>query len=184
MKKANRDYLTPSEIDSLLKATATSRYRTRYTLILHLLYRHGLRATELCNLELTDVDMKAMRLHVRRLKNGFDAVHPLQPDTMRLIKLYLKEREDHVNRDCDYLLLSERGPMTRFTLTYILASLGKAAKIPFKVHPHMLRHSTGYYLANKGTDTRLIQDYLGHRNISNTVRYTAVNAARFKDLWK
>ena len=48
----------------------------------------------------------------------------------------------------------------------------------------MLRHATGYALANQGTDTRTLQAYLGHRNISNTVRYTELTAGRFKNLWK
>ncbi|MCM4604482.1 tyrosine-type recombinase/integrase, partial [Escherichia coli] len=55
---------------------------------------------------------------------------------------------------------------------------------PGAVHPHMLRHACGFALADNGVDTRLLQDYLGHRNIQHTVRYTASNAARFKGVWK
>ena len=61
---------------------------------------------------------------------------------------------------------------------------GQEAKLPFPVHPHMLRHACGYKLANDGHDTRAIQHYLGHRNIQNTVRYTQLSAQRFKDFWK
>jgi site-specific recombinase XerD len=61
---------------------------------------------------------------------------------------------------------------------------GKRAKLRFHVHPHMLRHSTGYYLANRNHDTRLIQDYLGHKNIAHTVRYTRTAASRFEGLWR
>jgi len=61
---------------------------------------------------------------------------------------------------------------------------GEAAKLTFNAHPHMLRHACGYKLANQGKDTRAIQLYLGHRNIDNTVIYTQLSAARFKDLWK
>lgn len=50
--------------------------------------------------------------------------------------------------------------------------------------PHMLKHSCGYYLADKGYDTRLIQDYMGHKQIQNTVRYTQTNARRFEGLWR
>ena len=52
----------------------------------------------------------------------------------------------------------------------IVARAGAAAALPFPVHPHMLRHATGYKLADDGQDTRAIQDYLGHRNIQYTVR--------------
>jgi site-specific recombinase XerD len=56
----------------------------------------------------------------------------------------------------------------------------QAADLQIKAHPHMLRHATGYALANQGTDTRTLQAYLGHRNISNTVRYTELAADRFQ----
>ena len=68
--------------------------------------------------------------------------------------------------------------------TYLVAEIGKRAKLRFHVHPHMLRHSTGYYLVNRGYDTRLVQDYLGHKNIAHTVRYTRTAAIRFEGLWR
>ena len=66
----------------------------------------------------------------------------------------------------------------------MVARAGERAKIGFAVHPHMLRHSTGYKLANDGQDTRAIQHYMGHRNIQHTVRYTELSPDRFKDFWK
>jgi site-specific recombinase XerD len=62
--------------------------------------------------------------------------------------------------------------------------VGIETKMSFKVHPHMLRHATGYALANKGTDTRTLQAYLGHRSIQSTVRYTELAPGRFKNLWR
>ena len=64
------------------------------------------------------------------------------------------------------------------------SSLNRAAGLEIKAHPHMLRHATGYALANQGTDTRTLQVFLGHRNISNTAQYTELAAGRFKNLWK
>ncbi|WP_143780186.1 tyrosine-type recombinase/integrase [Leptolyngbya sp. 'hensonii'] len=61
----------------------------------------------------------------------------------------------------------------------IIDRAGKLAELPLPAHPHMLRHPCGYYLAEQGLPTRDIQEYLGHRNIQNTVRYTARNPARF-----
>jgi site-specific recombinase XerD len=86
-----------------------------------------------------------------------------------------------VSADCGFL--SERGPMTRQAVNYLVAVIGKGAGLSVHVHPHMLRHSCGYALANKGCDTRLIQDYLGHRNIRHTQLYTRTSAARFERLW-
>src|SRR6266496_4261086 len=60
----------------------------------------------------------------------------------------------------------------------------RAAKLAFQVHPHMLRHSTGYKLANDGQDIRSLPHYLGHRNLQSTARYTALAPDRFKGFWR
>ena len=66
----------------------------------------------------------------------------------------------------------------------LIGRLGSAAKMPFPIHPHMLRHACGFKLANQGVDTRTLQHYLGHKNIQHTVRYTELSPERFKDFWK
>ena len=84
-----------------------------------------------------------------------------------------------------FVFVSERGaPFTTAGFASLVERAGTEAEIGFKVHPHMLRHSTGYALANKGTDTRTLQAYLGHRSIQSTVRYTALAPGRFKNLWR
>jgi len=102
---------------------------------------------------------------------------------LRALRAWLRERESYPNSNSNYLFLSERGPLTRQAINYLVKETGKRAKLAFDVNPHMLRHSTGYYLANRGYDTRLIQDYLGHKNIMHTVRYTRTAASRFENLW-
>jgi integrase len=69
-------------------------------------------------------------------------------------------------------------------LQKLVERAGNTAKIGFKVHPHMLRHATGFVLANRGTDTRTLQAYLGHRSIQSTMRYTELAPSRFKNLWR
>ena len=66
----------------------------------------------------------------------------------------------------------------------MVARAGEAAKFPFLISSHVLRHSCGYKLANDGQDTRAIQHYLGHRSIASTVRYTKLAPDRFKGFWK
>jgi type 1 fimbriae regulatory protein FimB len=103
---------------------------------------------------------------VRRLKGSLSTSHPLGGDEIRALRRWLRKR---VNAPCcnsPPVFLSERGPMTRQAFNYICAEIGMRARLSIKVHPHMLRHSCGYALANKGKDTRLLQDYLGHRNIT------------------
>jgi site-specific recombinase XerD len=82
------------------------------------------------------------------------------------------------------VFLSERAaPLTGRTIHHMVSRVGEAAALPFPVHPHMLRHACGFYLANKNTDMRAIQHYLGHRNIQHTVRYTELAPRRFQDFW-
>jgi site-specific recombinase XerD len=84
-----------------------------------------------------------------------------------------------------FIFVTERGaPFSVAGLQKLIERAGMVAKMPFKVHPHMLPHATGYVLANKGTDTRTLQSYLGHRSIQSTVRYTELAPNRFKNLWK
>ena len=73
--------------------------------------------------------------------------------------------------------------MTPAGFRKFLARLRVEAGMPFPIHPHMLRHATGYKLANDGQDTRALQHYLGHKNIMHTVRYTELSPERFKNFW-
>lgn len=73
--------------------------------------------------------------------------------------------------------------MTASNVRKMIARAGREADLPFPAQPHMLRHACGYKLANEGHDTRAIQHYLGHKNITHTVRYTELAADRFKEFW-
>src|SRR5262249_50778353 len=75
-------------------------------------------------------------------------------------------------------------PTTTAWFLRMVQRTGRAAKLPFPIHPHMLRHSTGYKLANQGEDTRSLAHYLGHRNLQSTARYTALAPGRFARFWK
>ncbi len=143
-------------------------------------FRHGLRVSELVALRWDQVDLKRATLHVNRLKSGVDSVHPLRGPELRALRKLNREYPD-----TPYLFVTERGgPITDHTVRKIVTRAGENAEIPFPVHPHMLRHSCGYKLANNGHDTRALQHYLGHKNIQHTVRYTELSPTRFKDFWK
>jgi type 1 fimbriae regulatory protein FimE len=77
-----------------------------------------------------------------------------------------------------------RGPFTSDAIDRLIKRIGERAGFPFQIHAHMLRHACGYALANAGHDTRRIQDWLGHRSIQHTVRYSELSAAPFKDFWR
>ena len=139
-------------------------------------FRHGLRAAELCDLMWSQVELAAGRLHVHRLKSG---TYPLQGDEIRALRRLQRESPS------SHVFSSERGgPMTPKAFGALLGRIGAWAKMPFPVHPHMLRHACGYALANAGHDTRALQAYLGHKNIQHTVRYSELAADRFKTFWR
>jgi type 1 fimbriae regulatory protein FimB/type 1 fimbriae regulatory protein FimE len=143
-------------------------------------YRHGLRVSELVSLKWQQVDLKAGLLYVQRLKNGIDATHPLFGPEIRGLR---KLQRDYP--DTPYVFVSERkSPFTTSNVRKMMALVGKLAGLDLPIHPHMLRHSTGFKLANEGHDTRSIQHYLGHKNITHTSRYTEIVPEKFNQFWK
>jgi type 1 fimbriae regulatory protein FimE len=177
-----REHLTPDEVEKLMTAAGRlGRHRHRDATLVLLAYRHGLRVSELVALRWEQVDLKAGLLHVTRLKNGVPSTHPLRGPELRALR---RLRRDYIEASA-YVFTTERGgPLTDSGVRKIVARAGDDAKLPFPVHPHMLRHATGYKLANDGHDTRAIQHYLGHKNIAHTVRYTNLAADRFKSFWR
>jgi integrase len=176
-----REYLTEAEIERLMAAARKgSRYGHRDATMILIGYRHGLRASELCDLQWSQVELNAGRLHVRRAKNGTPSVHPLQGDEIRALRRLQREQGQS-----PHVFMTERaGPMTPKAFHALFGRIGARAKMPFAIHPHMLRHGCGYALANAGHDTRRLQAYLGHKNIQHTVRYTELAPDRFKDFWR
>jgi integrase len=177
-----RDYLTKDEVRVLLRAAKSSkRYAARNYAMILLAYRHGFRASELVELRIADIDFRARTIYCRRRKGSKSTVHPMKKDELEAIARVLRDRNVDPR---DFLFRSERGEMlTRYAFWRIVSEAGKRAGLPMKAYAHQLRHGCGYYLANKGCDLRLIQDYLGHVQTQNTVRYTALNAERFRGLW-
>ena len=175
-----RDYLNLDEIKLLLEASKKTRYPKRNHLLLLMMYRHGLRVTEAVSLKKSDINLKQSRVWVKRLKSGLSVEQPIAGDELRAIKRYLNSRDDNL----PWLFVNERGlPLTRQAVNYIISRVGEKANLE-NVHPHTLRHSCGFYLANRGYDLRLIQDYLGHRDPKHTALYTRVASKRFEKLWE
>jgi type 1 fimbriae regulatory protein FimE len=168
-----REYLTEAEVERLIEAARKrGRNGPRDAAAILLAYRHGLRAAELCSLRWAQVDLRSGRLHVNR-----ESVHPLHGPEFRALRPLLG--------NSPYVFTTEAGtPVTPSWFLRMVQRTGKAAKLPFPVHPHMLRHSTGYKLANDGHDTRSLAHYLGHRNLQSTARYTALAEGRFAQFWK
>jgi type 1 fimbriae regulatory protein FimB/type 1 fimbriae regulatory protein FimE len=163
-----------------MTAAKSNRYGHRDATMILIAYRHGLRAAELVDLRWEQIDFTAATLHVRRVKKGTPATHPLRGDEMRALRKLQRETPAS-----PFVFTSERcAPFTTAGFAKMIERAGSAAGLDFKPHPPMLRHACGFALANAGHDTRALQAYLGHRNIQHTVRYTELAPTRFKDFWR
>lgn len=178
--KRSREYLTPKEVDRLIRESKkVGRYGKRDSTMILMAYRHGLRVSELISLKWSQIDLQQGLLNVIRLKNGVNSTHPLFSPELRALRLLKKD-----NLDTEYVFMTERKtPITSSTFRKILFRAGKLAKIDMSIHPHMLRHATGFKLVNDGHDIRSIQFYLGHKNIQHTIRYTEISTVRFNNFW-
>jgi type 1 fimbriae regulatory protein FimB len=181
---SDRKHLTGREVERLIEATKGSRNEARDRCLLLLMFRHGLRVSEACRMKLDQVDTESRVLHVARLKGGLSTTQPLRGDELRAVSAWLKERARMKPTGKAFFVSEQRRPLHRSTVNLALRKYSAAASLPLLAHPHMLRHACGFALADQGADTRLIQDYLGHRNIQHTVKYTATNPARFEKLWR
>jgi len=176
----SREHLTETEVGKLIDAAKSNRHGHRDATMILTTYRHGLRASGICDLRWDQIDFTAATLHVHRVKSGKPSTHPVRGDELRALRKLQREAQKS-----PFVFITERGgPFTTGSFNWLVKRAGQKARFPFQIHAHMLRHATGYRLAGDGHDTRAIQDYLGHKNIQHTVRYTELSPTRFKDFWQ
>jgi integrase len=177
-KVADRRYLRPDEANRLVEAAGgRGRYPFRDKVLVRLIYRHGLRASEATSLRWSQIDLENGTVHIARVKGSKASTHSMDRDELRDLR---KLRRDVTGL---YVFETERGgPLSVDAVQYIVRTAGHAARLDVEAHPHMLRHAAGYCLANDGVDTRLIQDYLGHKDIRHTVRYTELSPKRLAEV--
>jgi site-specific recombinase XerD len=164
--------LTQEEVRRLFDVITTKRDCA----LVHVAYRHGLRASEVGLLSRNDADLRTGRLTVHRLKGSLSGVYPMQPDTQKLLKTYLWSREDV----CPYLFVSNRQvPISRYTLWHLMQTYGEAADLPSEKRTfHILKHSIATHLLDAGADLAFVRDWLGHANIQNTLVYARVTTVK------
>ena len=144
--------------------------------MLRLIYRHGMRASEACDLRWDDINLPEGTIYIRRKKMGKDSTHTMDRDELGGLRKLFKDTSSL------FVFTTERGgPLSVDTVQYIVRTAGEACGIP-DAHPHMLRHSAGYCLVNQGQDMRLIQDFLGHKTAMMTMHYTAISPRRLAAL--
>ena len=184
-KDRSREYLTGPEIKMFLEAakTATRNPARDYCMML-LMYQHGLRISEATGLTLSDVDLTERTININRLKNSISGRHPFYTGEARAIRDWLAIRETMEPDTNAFFISEQRRPLSRATVDLLVGKIAEAAGLgDLAVHAHMLRHSTGYSLINRGFDVRTVQVHLGHARLENTARYTALDHTRLKNLF-
>jgi type 1 fimbriae regulatory protein FimB len=179
MTRSTMVHLAPEELLAILK-TARARSARDWAMIL-LAYRHGLRASEVCDLKMTDVDLKAGSLSIHRLKGSLHTVQPLyrhkgQPllDEVAALRSWLRERQPDGS---DYVFVSQKGGrLHRSQFFRIVQACAEAAGLASqKCHPHALKHSLASHLVAGNVNLALVQQCLGHKAIGSTMKYVAVS---------
>jgi integrase/recombinase XerD len=159
--------LSREEVKALLLAPRHLKHRA----ILATLYATGLRVSELCHLQGTDIDSTRMVINVRQGKGQRDRVVMLSPDLLPLLRRYWKLYQLH-----SWLFPGPRvtEPITSAGVAHICKQAGQAAKIKKAVYPHLLRHTFATHLLEAGVDLRRIQLLLGHASLRSTSLYLHV----------
>ncbi|NEP79933.1 MAG: phage integrase family protein [Okeania sp. SIO3B3] len=167
-----------NELESLFKAAKATTHGVRNYALLLVMYRHGLRRSEAVAMQWQDVNFSAEEIYIRRAKGSVSGSAPLWKD--ELVALRNHQRESGERSFGTIWQGWKNKPLTTKAVYKIIKELGKT--IGLDIHPHQLRHSCGYHLINKGNELRLVQQLLGHKEISNTVRYTKLAAGALRKL--
>jgi type 1 fimbriae regulatory protein FimB/type 1 fimbriae regulatory protein FimE len=155
----SREHLTEAEIERLMTvARHGGRYGHRNATAILVAFRHGLRPSELVDLQWDQIDFVHKTIRLNRVKNGTGSTHYLSNSELRALRRLQRD-----NPPWPHVFVSERGggPVTTAWFRKMMARLGERARMPFLIHPHMLRHSCGFKYANEGKDTRSLQAYMG-----------------------
>ena len=167
--------LSHEEVLKVLKAASDN---PRDLAMILIAFRHGMRASEVCGLELKDVDLKNGEITIRRLKGSLKTTQPLadlqgQPllSEKRVLRAWLAERGDHPSK---YVFVSQKsGKMHRSQFYRVFSAAAEKAGLPKdKRHPHCLKHSLGVALVEANVNLAVIKQALGHKSIASTAIYT------------
>src|SRR5438552_14528290 len=168
-------HLEPAEVLSVLR-TARARGAREWAMFV-LAYKHGLRASEVCNLRLDDIDLKNGSIVVERLKGSLRTTqavteHRGEPllNELKALREWLRQRQDDGS---DYLFSSQKGGrLDRSQFFRLFKAIASEAGLPAeKQHPHALKHSIASHLVSANVNLALVKQQLGHKSIGSTMRY-------------
>lgn len=167
--------LTRDEVKRLIDATPTKKSK----LMISLAYACGFRVSELTNLKTKDLNFEEMIGHVRQAKGRKDRVFNIPQKLANKLK---KQVDKQQKANQEYLFSGQNGPLTERNIQKIVQNAVKKAGIEKDVHPHTLRHSFATHLLEAGTDIRMIQELLGHADLSTTQIYTHISTEQLKTI--
>jgi integrase/recombinase XerC len=182
------NFLYNDELEQLFQSVTTDTgLGQRNLLILELLYATGLRVSELCSIELNDIDLYNQKIKVLG-KGNKERIVFFGEFCSNILNTYLsigrKELEKASNKN-NYLFLNHLGnPLTPRGVRYVLDQLIKKSAIKHHISPHDLRHTFATHLINEGADLRSVQEMLGHSHLSSTQIYTHITSSRLVDVYK
>jgi len=162
------DFLTQEEVLNMIEASRRNGKNPREHVIISLLYYCGLRVSELCNLMIHDVSFSPAFLRVRMGKGKKDRIVPINPRVIPTLRNYM---ESQLDENQPYLFPGRGGRIHSSTVFRIVKKAALYAGIKKNVHPHILRHSFATHLLQRGANVRVVQELLGHSNLSTTSTY-------------
>lgn len=175
-------YLTSEEIDKLLDIEITDEFKARNKSLLEILYCSGLRISELINLEFKNIDLNDCIIRVMG-KGKKERIVPISDIAIKYLKIYVKDYRQKlvkINQN-NYVYLNNHGnKLTRQGVFKLIKKLALEKNIKKDVSPHTLRHSIATHMLENGADLRIIQEFLGHSDISTTQIYTHLTNEKLK----
>jgi site-specific recombinase XerD len=172
-------YLTQEELAKFFAKITDKRDRAMFNVI----YKYGLRASEASLLKIDDVDLDRRRIKIFRLKGGISGEYGIFSDTARLLKAYLKERENDFHSAL--FLSKKKNTISRKTIHDLFRKYAKKAKLPVdKCHTHTLRHSIAVHMLDAGHHQEEVKDHLGHRYIQSTDVYAAISGLKKRQVYE
>ena len=167
------DVLTKEEVRKLLSSIPTKKSK----LMCSLIYACGFRVSELVNLKINDLNFEERSGYVRQGKGKKDRFFNIPSFLQKKLE---KQAENQQKLGKDYLFTGPKGKLTDRNLQKIIKKSAQKAMIKKNIHPHTLRHSFATHLLDEGVNIRIIQELLGHSNLSTTQIYTHISSEQLK----
>lgn len=182
--KRNPDFLFEDEIFDLLNSIDTSTpLGIRNKTMLELMYASGLRCSEVVNLRINNIDFNRQLLLIHG-KGNKDRYVPFHDYAKEWLIDYLEGARKQLTCDNDYVFVNKNGkPLTNRGVEDIVNRIAYNYDATKKIHPHTIRHAFATHLLNHGADIRIVQELLGHENLSTTQIYTHITKEHLKDVY-